>query len=239
MRHICLDIETTGLDPKSEHRTIEIACIEMINLVKTDKFFHCYVNPKRDVPFEAFKIHNISTEFLQDKPYFENIATEFLDFIGDSTLVIHNAPFDTKFLNFELEANGFRNLAEKNKIVDTLVMARTKFPGGQNSLDALCRRFNIDSSKRTYHGALVDTDLLCQIFVELMGGAQTELMNSNEESRTFNNSLNKSKFTTQIDSENSPYKNLPIRDFSPDNQQLEEHYQFIKKNLKKNFWNYE
>ena len=239
MRHICLDIETTGLDPKSGHRTIEIACIEMINLVKTDKFFQCYINPKRDVPFEAFKIHNISTEFLQDKPYFENIATEFLDFIGDSTLVIHNAPFDTKFLNFELEANGFRNLAEKNKIVDTLVMARTKFPGGQNSLDALCRRFNIDTSKRTYHGALVDTDLLCQIFVELMGGAQTELMNSNEEARTFNNSLNKSKFTTQIDSENSPYKNLPIRDFSPDNQQLEEHYQFIKKNLKKNFWNYE
>ena len=118
-------------------------------------------------------------------------------------------------------------------------MARTKFPGGQNSLDALCRRFNIDTSKRTYHGALVDTDLLCQIFVELMGGAQTELINSNEEARTFNNSLNKSKFTTQIDSENSPYKNLPIRDFSPDNQQLEEHYQFIKKNLKKNFWNYE
>ena len=121
MRHICLDIETTGLDPKSGHRTIEIACIEMINLVKTDKFFQCYINPKRDVPFEAFKIHNISTEFLQDKPYFENIATEFLDFIGDSTLVIHNAPFDTKFLNFELEANGFRNLAEKNKIVDNII----------------------------------------------------------------------------------------------------------------------
>ena len=171
MREICLDTETTGLDPKDGHKIIEIACFELINKVKTGKVFHSFVNPLRDVPHEAFRIHGISTEFLKDKPTFDLIADKFLDFIGDDILVIHNASFDIKFLNFELNILRKKTL-EMSRVVDSLMLARKKFPGGQNSLDALCKRFNLDLSKREKHGAMIDTELLCDVYIELMGGAQ-------------------------------------------------------------------
>jgi DNA polymerase-3 subunit epsilon len=171
MREICLDTETTGLDPKDGHKIIEIACFELINKVKTGKVFHSFVNPLRDVPHEAFRIHGISTEFLKDKPTFDLIADKFLDFIGDDVLVIHNASFDIKFLNFELNILRKKTL-EMSRVVDSLMLARKKFPGGQNSLDALCKRFNLDLSKREKHGAMIDTELLCDVYIELMGGAQ-------------------------------------------------------------------
>jgi len=158
MREICLDTETTGLDPKDGHKIIEIACFELINKVKTGKVFHSFVNPRRDVPQEAFRIHGISTEFLKDKPTFDLVADKFLDFIGDDILVIHNASFDIKFLNFELNILRKKPL-EMSRVVDSLMLARNKFPGGQNSLDALCKRFNLDLSKREKHGALIDTEL--------------------------------------------------------------------------------
>ena len=173
MREICLDTETTGLDPRQGHKVIEIACIELINRVKTDNHFHCYINPRRDVPQEAFAVHGLSTDFLKDKPIFDHIAYKFIDFIKDSNIIAHNANFDVKFLNFELQLVGIKPL-EKSRIIDSLVIARKKFPGSPASLDALCKRFNIDLSKRSLHGALLDTQLLCDVYIELMGGAQED-----------------------------------------------------------------
>ena len=172
MRELCLDIETTGLDPRSGHRIVEIAAIELVNKVRTGNFFHSYVNPRRDMPQEAFKIHGISGEFLRDKPIFDHIANKFLDFVKDTKIVIHNAAFDTKFINYELKIIGLPELNMKN-VIDSLTIARQKFPGSPASLDALCRRFNVDLTKRTKHGALLDTELLCEVYIELMGGAQT------------------------------------------------------------------
>lgn len=174
MREICLDTETTGLDPRDGHKVIEIACVELINKVKTGNFFHAYVNPRREVPHEAFRIHGISTEFLKDKPIFSHVAQEFLDFIQGATLVIHNAEFDLKFLNFELNICGL-GLIQRPGVIDSLAVARAKFPGSPNSLDALCKRFGVDLSKRKKHGALLDSELLADVYIELMGGAQTGL----------------------------------------------------------------
>jgi DNA polymerase-3 subunit epsilon len=175
MREIILDTETTGLDPSLGHRVIEIGCIEVINKIKTGKFFHRYINPRRDVPEEAFKIHGISAEFLKDKPFFEDIHQEFLDFVRDSSLVIHNALFDMKFINYELQRIN-KNLLLDLKIIDTLLLARKKFPGSPASLDALCKRFNISLESRTKHGALLDSELLYDVYVELLGGSQSELI---------------------------------------------------------------
>ena len=230
MRQIFLDTETTGLDPKSGHRIIEIACMEMINLVKTNNNFHCYVNPQRDVPIEAFRIHNISTEFLQDKPLFKDIADDFLKFIGDSPIVIHNAAFDVKFLDFELERIGSRKISN-NKIIDSLQIARAKFPGSPASLDALCRRFNIDNTKRTYHGALIDTDLLCDVYIELMGGAQKGFGFSD-------NDAVKNLSTSQKNNNTQKLTRAARDQFNLDESELLAHQEFIKKILKKNYWGY-
>src|SRR3989338_8374687 len=159
MRKICLDTETTGLDPREGHKIVEIGCVELINGVRTGNDFHVYINPRRDIPIEAFNVHGLSTEFLQDKPIFAHIAHKFLDFIRDTKLIIHNATFDIKFLNFELGLVG-SNPISKEFVIDTLIIARNKFPGAQNSLDALCKRFEIDLSKRKKHGALLDSELL-------------------------------------------------------------------------------
>ena len=175
MREICLDIETTGLDPRDGHKIIEIACIEMVNKIKTGRVFHSYVNPRRDIPSEAFAIHGISSEFLQDKPIFDHIVYKFLDFIKGAQLVIHNAAFDTKFINHELKILRLEPLTREN-ITDSLSIARQKFPGAQASLDALCKRFNIDLSHRTKHGALLDTELLCEVYIEFIGGMQTRFL---------------------------------------------------------------
>lgn len=174
MREIILDTETTGLDPKRGDRVIEIGCIEIYNRNPTGREFHCFINPERDVPVEAENVHGISTAFLRDKPLFAKVATPFLDFIGSDTLVIHNAQFDVGFLNFELELAG-KTALQMSRVVDTLALARRKHPAGPNSLDALCKRYGVDMSKRIKHGALIDCLLLAEVYVELLGERQAAL----------------------------------------------------------------
>ena len=174
MREIVLDTETTGLDPDSGDRIVEIGAVEILNHVPTGQVFHQYINPERDMPQEAFAVHGLSSAFLADKPVFAKIAQDFLDFVGEAQLVIHNAAFDMKFINAEL---GWQKMPAIPwaRAVDTLDMARRRFPGAQNSLDALCRRFNVDNSGREKHGALLDSELLAEVYLELMGGRQPDL----------------------------------------------------------------
>lgn len=174
MREIILDTETTGLDPKSGHRIIEIGCLEIYRYVPTGRTYHVYLNPDRDVPAEAYSVHGISSEFLLDKPRFHEICDDFLEFIADDPLVIHNARFDLKFLNFEL-MNVNRKRIPLERAVDTLEIARRKFPGSPANLDALCRRFKVDNSNRKFHGALLDSELLAEVYLELKGGRQPDL----------------------------------------------------------------
>jgi len=232
MREICLDTETTGLDPKDGHKIIEIACFELINKVKTGKVFHSFVNPRRDVPQEAFRIHGISTEFLKDKLTFDLVADKFLDFIGDDILVIHNASFDIKFLNFELNILRKKPL-EMSRVIDSLMLARKKFPGGQNSLDALCKRFNLDLSKREKHGALIDTELLCNVYIELMGGAQEGFGFDNVKKN--DSAKNNQIFELVVPKNNK--KIIPSRNFDLTSEELKLHEEFIDQNFKTNFWN--
>lgn len=175
MRQIVLDTETTGLSPDGGDRLVEIGCLELMNHVATGASFHRYINPERDVPKGAFDVHGLSEEFLRDKPKFAEVADEFLAFIGDAPLVIHNASFDMGFLNAELKRSG-RGIVPLDRAVDTLTIARKRFPGAQNSLDALCRRFNVDNSNRVKHGALLDAELLAEVYLELMGGRQPGLV---------------------------------------------------------------
>ena len=176
MREIVLDTETTGLEPSQGHRVIEIGCLELHNRTPTGARYHTYLNPQRDVPEEAQRITNLSTEFLRDKPLFADVVEEFLAFIGDSSLVIHNAEFDLKFLNSEL-SKAKKPVLQGGRAVDTVLIARKKFPGSPASLDALCRRFNIslDERKNRGHGAMLDVELLAQVYLELMGGKQPGL----------------------------------------------------------------
>lgn len=177
MREIIFDTETTGFDPTSGDRVVEIGCVVMVNKVVQpgpENQFHCYINPRREMPEGAFKIHGLSTEFLQTKPVFDEIMDDFIAFVGDDLLVAHNADFDKKFINWELE-NAGRSAIPADQFKDTLALARTKFPGAQNSLDALCRRFNIENGHRTLHGALLDSEILADVYVELEGGRQTGL----------------------------------------------------------------
>lgn len=171
MREIVLDTETTGMDPSTGDRLVEIGCVEQINGLPSGKTYHVYINPERDIPAEATAVHGITNDFVKDKPTFGEIVGEFMDFIGNDMLVIHNAPFDVKFLNAELKMFGFPSL-DRRRVLDTLTMARAKFPGSPASLDALCRRFGIDNSSRTFHGALLDAQLLGEVYLELNGGRQ-------------------------------------------------------------------
>lgn len=176
MREIVLDTETTGFDPDTGDRLVEIGAVELLNHLPTGRTFHKYVNPERDVPEGAVAIHGLTTEFLTDKPLFSQVAAEFLTFIGtEAKLVIHNASFDMKFLNAELKRCGHPALPW-SRALDTLALAREKFPGAQNSLDALCRRFGIDNSARTLHGALLDSEILADVYLELIGGRQPDLI---------------------------------------------------------------
>ena len=174
LREIVLDTETTGLDAKGADRVIEIACVELVNQFKSGKHYHCHIDPERDVPAEAFNVHGLSTEFLRGKSKFAAIAPAFIEFIGDATLVIHNANFDIGFLNAELARQNLP-LLSMDRVVDTLMLARRKHPGGPNSLDALCKRYAIDTSARVKHGALIDCELLAAVYLELTGGHQTKL----------------------------------------------------------------
>ncbi len=173
MREIVLDTETTGLDPLEGHRIVEIGGVELHGHMPTGRTYHQYINPERDMPTEAFQVHGLGNDFLADKPVFKQIGQEFLDFVGDAKLVIHNAAFDMKFLNAELKWMGLPTLPNA-QAVDTLAIARSKFPGAQNSLDALCRRFGIDNSARTKHGALLDSEILAEVYLELVGGRQPD-----------------------------------------------------------------
>jgi len=181
MREIVLDTETTGFKPEEGDRIVEIGAVELFNHMPTGNTYHQYINPERTMPEAAFKVHGLGDEFLADKPLFKDIAQDFMKFIGNSQLVIHNAAFDMKFLNAEL---GWIKsaLIPMDQALDTLALARTKFPGAQASLDALCRRFGIDNSSRTLHGALLDSEILAEVYLELLGGRQSGFALSNNTS---------------------------------------------------------
>ena len=221
MKEIVLDTETTGISIKDGHRIVEIGCIELENLIPTKNKFHCYLNPERKVSEQAFQVHGYSDEFLSNQNKFRDICEEFLDFIKDKRLIIHNAEFDLSHLNNELKIFGKDKI--NNEIVDTLILARNKFPGSQVSLDALCKRFRIDNSKRTNHTALIDCDLLTKVYINLIDQKEPTL--------NFQN----------IDQHNLENKDLNINYFKkvvkPNDKELMEHKIYLKENLKKNFFN--
>jgi DNA polymerase III subunit epsilon len=175
MREIVLDTETTGLDPASGHRIVEIGCVELLNAIPTGEFFHAYLDPERDIPEEAFRVHGLSAEFLADKPVFAKVVADFLKFTGSAKIVAHNAEFDMRFLNAELALLGIEPIAS-DRVIDTLALARRKYPGAANSLDALCARYGIETSRRTKHGALLDAGILAEVYAELTGGRQAALV---------------------------------------------------------------
>jgi DNA polymerase-3 subunit epsilon len=226
LREIVLDTETTGLDPFSGHRMVEIGCVELMGHVPTGNHFHTYLNPERDMPREAENVHGLSAEFLKDKPLFKIVARAFLEFIGDAPLVIHNAGFDLKFLNAELDALGLP-LIDTARAIDTVLIARKMFPGSPANLDALCKRFNIDTSARTKHGALLDAELLADVYLEMKGGRQSSLLEkSNHESRIANHAA--LAFSGHTD--------IPARSFPPTSEELAAHAAMTAK-LKNPLWN--
>ncbi len=220
MKEIVLDTETTGLLIKDGHRIVEIGCIELNNLVPTKKIFHCYLNPERNVSKKAFEVHGYSDEFLSDKQKFADIADTFLEFVKDKKIVIHNADFDIGHLNNELKLSGRKEL-KKDNIVDTLEIARNKFPGSGISLDALCKRFKIDNSRREKHTALIDCELLSKVYINLLDQKEPKLNFSNLDTKI---KINEGK--SKID-----YSKKVI---SLSNIDMQEHKNFLKKNLKKN-----
>lgn len=223
MREIVLDTETTGLDPLAGHRIVEVGCLELVNMVSTGVTFHCYFNPQRDMPTAAQDVHGLSEEFLSDKPLFGDKADELLAFLGEAQLVIHNAQFDLGFLNAELERAGKARIA--NPYIDTVSMARRKFPGQRASLDALCDRFGIDNAHRTKHGALLDSELLAEVYLELSGGRQRDL------------GLAPEMAGTATDGTSAP-NNRPVRPARPhlvSAAELAAHAEFLKK-LKDPLW---
>jgi len=227
MREIIFDTETTGLDPKSGDRLVEIGCIEMVNRVQTGNTFHAYFNPDRDMPAAAEAVHGLSIAFLSDKPRFHERAAEFLEFIGDeANLVAHNAGFDFGFVNSELEMCGLPPLS-RDRTVDTVAMARVRHPGAKNSLDALCTRYGIDRSHRTKHGALLDAELLAQVYVELTGGRQIGL------------SLAAETNVVEITTRAAPRRERPFRTarpHGPSEAELAAHAAFLE-TVKSPLWN--
>lgn len=231
LREIALDTETTGLDPAGGHRMVEIGCVEMIDHIRTGQVYHVYLNPERDMPAEAERIHGLSAAFLKDKPLFSQASKEFLDFIQDSTLVIHNAGFDMKFINAELQRVGHPAIP-MTRTLDTVMMARQKFPGQAASLDALCRRFNIDLSMRSFHGALLDAELLADVYLELRGGRQNALLLEEEPPKK--QATEQEEHVIDISAQRS-LRDIPVRVYVPTEDELTHHGDFIKK-LKKPIW---
>ncbi|MDO8883450.1 DNA polymerase III subunit epsilon [Pseudotabrizicola sp.] len=183
MREIVLDTETTGFEPSEGHRIVEIGAVELFNHLPTGKTYHQYINPERSMPKEAFEVHGLGDDFLRDKPLFTAVGQAFLDFVADAQMVIHNAAFDMKFLNFELQRAGLPTLPN-SRATDTLQIARQKYPGSPASLDALCRRFGVDNSAREKHGALLDSEILAEVYLELIGGRQPDLVLSAASDKT-------------------------------------------------------
>ncbi|NKD77076.1 DNA polymerase III subunit epsilon [Haematospirillum sp. H1815] len=224
MREVVFDTETTGFDPAEGHRLVEIGCLELVHLVPTGRTFHTYLDPQRDVPADAARVHGLTTEFLSGKPLFSQKAQEFLDFIADSPLVIHNAAFDMKFINAELVAHGFPPVPFE-RAVDTLLMARRQFPGAPASLDALCKRFNIDNSRRDKHGALLDSELLAEVYLELRGGRQPGLVLSN------------APYSGMVGGETaSPRTYREPRPHAPTPEEVEAHQNFVRNMVKEALW---
>ena len=223
MKEIFLDTETTGLSVNDRHRIVEIACIETDDLTTTKKIFHKIINPQRDVPEAAFKIHGFSIVFLKNKETFDKVADEFLEFIKDKKIIIHNASFDLGFLNYQLKLIR-KNEIKKDNVIDSLEVARGKFPGASNSLDALCRRFNIDLSRRTKHNAMLDCELLREVYINLLDAKEPKLMFSNE--------------NLEINQENkkNDNKNYCKTIIKPTDKELELHKKFLKTELKKNYY---
>ena len=217
MREIVLDTETTGLDPKSGDRLVEIGCVELDNHLPTGRTYHQYVNPERDMPDEAFRVHGLSEAFLAKHPVFADIADAFLEFIGDADLVIHNASFDLGFINAELQRLG-RALVENRRAIDTVQIARGKYPGAQASLDALCRRFEIDLSARTKHGALLDAELLADVYLELVGGRQPGFELASQRRRSASHTL---------ETQQKPAR--PARPHAPSEAESTAHQAFLEK----------
>lgn len=193
MREIVLDTETTGFEPTEGDRIVEIGAVELINHMPTGRTYHQYINPERPMPKAAFEVHGLGDDFLRDKPVFREIGQAFLDFIGTDKLVIHNASFDMKFLNHELAAIGLRTLPN-NQAIDTLMIARQKFPGSPASLDALCRRFGVDNSGREKHGALLDSEILAEVYLELIGGRQPDFGLSSTAQQTATSATDQSEW---------------------------------------------
>ena len=224
MLEVILDTETTGLSAKDKHRIVEIGCIELEDQISTNKQFHVHLNPERSVSEAAQKVHGYSEEFLSDKRTFLQISKDFLDFIKGKKLIIHNAPFDLSFLNYELNLINEKPIDKKN-VIDTLELARLKFPGSQNSLDALCKRYNVDNSKREKHSALVDCQLLKEVYVNLVDQKEPKL--NLENSETINLNLGK-------DFEKK--RNLKDKIIKPNKEELELHKKYLKSSLNKNYY---
>lgn len=227
MREICFDTETTGLDPETGDRLVEIGAVELINHVPTGNIYHEYINPERDVPEEVVKIHGLDNAFLSDKPVFRDIAQSWVDFIGDDgILVAHNAAFDLKFINYELQKCGYKTY-DWDRIVDSLAIAKNEFPGARNNLDALCRRFNIDNSARTFHGALLDAQLLAEVYLQLLGGDEPSI-----------NFVKASAETAQKNTETVSFlaENVKKRSFALSAEEQQEHIDFLTKSIKNALW---
>ena len=225
MLEVILDTETTGLSNIEKHRIVEIGCVELDNQIATNNIFHAYINPQRAVSEEAYKIHGYSDKFLSDKKTFAEIAEDFLDFINGKKLIIHNAPFDLSFLNYEMKLIKKKEIDKKN-IIDTLEIARIKYPGSQNSLDALCKRFNIDNSRRKKHTALVDCYLLKEVYVNLIDQKEPKFNLENVE-------IIDSKFSNNINKKN----NISKRIIRASNEELQLHKKYLKLQLPKNYYN--
>ena len=223
MKEIILDTETTGLSVREGHRIVEIGCVELDDLVPTDNKFHCYLNPERKVSEKALEVHGYTDEFLSTKKKFSDVADEFLSFIENKRLVIHNAEFDLSHLNNELALLGKKKLNKEN-VIDTLALARDKFPGSPTSLDALCKRYRVDNSKRTQHTALIDCDLLAKVYINLLDQKEPMLNFQNQESIKVEMNLN----TT-----NEYYKKV----IKPSDEEIKLHKNYLKTSLKKNFFN--
>ena len=225
MLEVILDTETTGLSNTEKHRIVEIGCIELNNQISTNNIFHEYINPQRPVSEEAYKIHGYSDKFLSDKKIFAEISEDFLNFIKNKKLIIHNAPFDLSFLNYELKLIN-QKIIDKKDVIDTLEMARAKYPGAQNSLDALCKRFNIDNSKREKHNALIDCNLLKEVYINLVDQKEPKLNLENAEIIDLN-----------IDSKANSKNNKLRKIIEPDNNELELHKKYLKSHLPRNYYN--
>ena len=224
MLEVILDTETTGLSTADNHKIVEIGCVELNNQIPTNNTFHEYINPQRAVSEDAYKVHGYSNKFLSGKKIFSEIAEDFLNFIGDKTIIIHNAPFDLSFLNYELKIINKKPINIKN-VIDTLEIARSKYPGSQNSLDALCKRFNIDNSKREKHNALIDCHLLKEIYVNLADQKEPKLKLESSE-------IINSKLIDNI----SKKDNIIRKIIKPTNDELKLHQKYLKSSLSKNYY---